>query len=438
MNFLQPDRISGRKQEGKPGVIQNVKKISVFLTSCVVVILSIFQAQQAQQPGADPAIKATQVFGKVSEINSAAGQITIKTAAGSLVVANVNDKTTYQRMPPGETDRSKAELTSLTEITVGDGIIARGFVAADRKSVPAQQIIVVSQSEIAKKTATERMAWARGARGIVSSVNAAAREVTVTSRSLAGMSQATIVGLSEKTKIKRYPPDSVPRYENATPGKFEDIKVGDQLNAKGEKSADGARLTAEEILFGTFKIAGGTVTAIDAANSQIKIADLQKKTPLTITLKPESVIRRLPEGFGMFAGGGMGQGAGPGAGPRGAGPGQGQPPAPGNNASAQRPQGAGQGAGPGGGMRPAGGANMADLLERLPTISINDLKLGDTIILSSLPGSDPTQLTAISVVSGVEPLLAMMAARQQAGAGRPQAVDLNSNFGGMFGGIGVP
>ena len=60
--------------------------------------------------------------------------------------------------------------------------------------------------------------------------------------------------------------------------------------------------------------------------------------------------------------------------------------------------------------------------------------------MSSLQGSDPTQLTAISLVTGVEPLLAMMAARQQTGgqAGRPQAVDLNGSFGGMFGGIGVP
>jgi hypothetical protein len=85
--------------------------------------------------------------------------------------------------------------------------------------------------------------------------------------------------------------------------------------------------------------------------------------------------------------------------------------------------------------------NMADMLERLPTISINELKVGDTIIMSSLQGSDPTQLTAISLVAGIEPLLTMMAARQQTGggqAGRPQGVDLNGSFGGMFGGVGVP
>lgn len=82
---------------------------------------------------------------------------------------------------------------------------------------------------------------------------------------------------------------------------------------------------------------------------------------------------------------------------------------------------------------------MADLLDRLPTISISELKVGDMIIMSSLPGSEPTQFTAISLVSGIEPLLQMIAARQQQGGQpRPQNVDLNSNFGGMFGGIGVP
>jgi hypothetical protein len=84
--------------------------------------------------------------------------------------------------------------------------------------------------------------------------------------------------------------------------------------------------------------------------------------------------------------------------------------------------------------------NMADLLERQPTISINDLKVGDTIIMSSLQGSDPNQLTAISLVAGVEQLLAMMATRPPAGgqSGRSQGTDLNSSFGGMFGGVGVP
>jgi len=414
---------------------KTVRTISILISGFVLVCLA--SAALAQTP--DPSIKSTQVVGKVTEINASAGQITIKTAAGSVVVASVNEKTTYQRMPPGETDKTKAEQTSLTEITVGDGLVARGYVATDQKSVPAQQIFVVSQSEIAKNNQAEKIAWARGAKGIVKSVNPSTKEVTVGSSSMSGAAQTITVSL-DKAKIRQYPPDSIPKYESAKPAEFEQIKVNDQFNAKGEKSADGTHLAAQEVLFGTFKIVGGTVTAIDVATNTVKINDLTTKKPLTIVFKPESIIRRLPPQMAMMFGGmgGAGGPGGPGAGPGAGGGGQARPAGEG-----QRPQGAGP-AGPGGQGGPGrmgGGGSMADMLERWPTISINELKVGDTSLMSSLPGSDPTQFTAIQLVTGAESLLAMAAARQQQGGGRQQGgggVDLNGSFGGMFGGLGGP
>src|SRR5215471_5175992 len=412
---------------------KTVRTLPILFSSLILVCSAVAVSAQTS----DPAIKPTLVSGKVSEINASAGQITIKTAAGSVVVANVNEKTTYTRMPPGETDPTKAEQTSLTEIAVGDGVVARGYVAADQKSVPAQRIIVVSQSEIAKKGAAEKQAWARGARGIVGSVNPSTKEVTVTSRALNGTAQSVIVAV-DKAKIKRYPPDSIPKYTNATAANFEDIKVGDQFNAKGTKSEDGTHLAAEEVLFGTFKIAGGTVTAIDVAKNEVKINDLTTKKPLTVSFRPDSIIRRLPQGMAMMFGGGPG---GPGAGGPGGG-GQGRPAGEGQAAQGQRTEGQRPQGGPGGpgGPRPMGGRSMADLLEQWPTITLNDLKVGDTILMSSLPGSDPTQMTAIQLVTGAETLLAMAAARQQQGGGGRQqgGVDLNGSFGGMFGGVGGP
>jgi ribosomal protein L24 len=324
-------------------------------------------------------------------------------------------------------------------------LVARGFVAADQKSVPAQQIIVVSQSDIAKKNAAEKMAWSRGAKGIVKSVNPSTKEVTVGSSSIMGAPQ-TITVTVDKAKIRQYPPDSIPKYESAKAAEFEQIKVGDQLNAKGEKSADGTHLSAQEVLFGTFKIAGGKVTSVDAATNTVKIEDLTTKKPLTIVFKPDSIIRRVPGQFAAMVGMGGGPG-GPGAG------GPGGPPRPqGEGQAAQgqaRPPGAGPGGpggangqgGPGGpGRMGGGGGTMADMLERWPTITINDLKVGDTILMSSLPGTDPTQLTAIQLVTGAESLLAMAAARQQQGGQGRQGggVDLNGSFGGMFGGLGGP
>lgn len=374
-----------------------------------------------QQPS-DPSIKTTSVLGKVTEINAAAGTLTLKTDAGSVVLVNTSEKTTFERMPPGETDRTKAIKTSLTEITVGDGIYARGFVAADRKSIPAQQIVVVSQSDIAKKQEAERMKWRqRGVSGIVASTNPTTKEVTITSRSLMGGPQAVVIPINNKTKVLRYPPDSIPKYADARKSSFEEVKVGDQLRALGEKSADGLRLTPEEVVFGTFKIAGGTVTAVDPATNTITINDLQTKKPMTIVIKPDTVVRRYT---GMMGGGPGGPGGG---GPPGGGaPPQGQPQ--GGQGGPQRP-----GGGPGG----AGGPSMADMIERLPTIAISEIKVGDMIIMSTLPGADQNRLTAVSMVTGVEPLLTMIAQRQAGGGQpRPQNVDLQGNFGGMFGGMG--
>src|SRR5258706_494104 len=395
-----------------------VKRLSTLILAAIFV-LSLIAVALGQAPA------VVSVIGEVKAIDSAANQMVVRADSGVLFNVTLSDKTQYLRVAPGETSLTKATKITLADVGAGDRVLARGRGAADQKTVPALQIVVMSKADLAKKQEQERAEWRRrGVSGIVASLNPSSHEMTVSSRSLMGAPQSVIIPVTEKVMMRRYPPDTIPKYSEARPSKFEEVKVGDQLRALGDKTADGTHLTAEEVVFGTFKIAGGTVTAIDAAANQIKINDLQTKKPLTILLKPETVLRRFPEG-GMFGGGG-GTGAGNGA------PGQGQA----QGQAQQRPQGAGpggpQGAGPG-----RGGMNMADLLERLPIISIKDLKVGDTIIMSSLQGADPTQLTAISLVTGIEPLLAMMQARQQTGgqAGRPQGVDLNGSFGGMFCGL---
>ena len=126
--------------------------------------------------------------------------------------------------------------------------------------------------------------------------------------------------------------------------------------------------------------------------------------------------------------GGMGRGPG---GPQGAAP-AGQAPAGGGQA---RPAGPGAG-GPGGPGGRSGGPNINDMLERLPTIGIADVKVGDTIIVSSTQGVDPARLTAISLVSGADTLLTMLAPRPQAGQAPNPAAGLGA--GGISFGIGLP
>jgi hypothetical protein len=396
-----------------------MKKVIVFALTLIVMSLAGF-AQTA--PPADAAITATSVYGKVSEINGPGGVMTVKTDAGSMVTVKVTEKTTYERMPPGETDRSKAVQITLADITAGDGVYARGYVAADRKSVPAQKIVVVSQSDIAKKQEKERAEWRqRGILGAISAINPTSKEITITFRSLMGP-QPVIIPVTDKTKMLRYAPDSI-KFSDAKTSSLPELKVGDQLRALGDRSADGTRFAAEKIVTGSFRTVGGVVTAIDPATGEVKINELQTKQPLTVVIKNDAVLRRFPADIGMMM---MGGGGRPGGG---AARGAGGPPA---GASPGASPGAGLGRGPGGG---GGGMNIQAMLEQLPTIAVTDLKVGDTIIVSSTTGADPARLTAITLVSGADTLITLLAARQPQG-GPPAGGGAAGGGGGGGGGIG--
>ena len=423
--------------------MSRIVRSTTILTFLIMAAFGFECAAYGQTPSASPASSSVSgVIGEVKAIDAAAKQMVVRDDKGVIFTVNFSDKTQYKRMAPGERTMTSATDITLADVGQGDRVWARWRAGVDQKTVPSAQVIVMSKADVAKKQEQERAEWRkRGVSGIVTSVNPSTKEITVSSRSLMGPSQAVIIPITDKVLMRRYPPDTIPKYSEAKPSSFEEVKIKDQLRALGDKSTDGTHLTAEEVVFGTFQIVGGTVTAIDVASNQIKINDLTTKKPITIVLKPDSVLRRWPENFTAMFGGGMGPGAG-GPGRAGAGPGQGQTQGQAQNQgqAGQRPQGAGPGGQQGGGPRMGGGPNVADMLERAPIISINEVKAGDMIIMSSLPGSDPTQFTAISLVTGVQPLLTMVAARQQTGGGqgRAQGVDLNGSFGGMFGGVGVP
>src|SRR5688572_3263800 len=382
--------------------------------------------------GADPGIAAKHAIGEVKTIDAAAKRITIQTDAGSTVTVSVTDKTTYKRLAPGEQSLTNASDIAFTDVSEGDRVMARGTVSEDRKSVPAVQIIVMTKGDLAKKQEAERTEWRRrGILGVITALKPDTKEVTITSRTMAG-TQSVVIPVSDKTEMRRYAPDSI-KFTDAKPSTFGELKVGDQLRALGDRTEDPLRFNPEKIVTGSFRTVGGVVTAVDPATGEIKINELEKKTPLTIVIKQDAVLRRFPADIGAMMGG---FGRGPGA----AGGQSGQPPQGGQAQPPARPQGGGApgaggpgGGGPGGGGR--GGIN--DMLERLPTISLADVKVGDTIIVSSTQGVDPARLTAISLVTGAHTLLAMLAPRPQPGQAAPNPAAGLGNSGITFG-IGLP
>jgi len=74
-----------------------------------------------------------------------------------------------------------------------------------------------------------------------------------------------------------------------------------------------------------------------------------------------------------------------------------------------------------GGGRPGG--DMASMLERMPPAKVEDIKVGESIVVSSTVGAKADEITAITLLANADMIIAM--AQRQAGAA-----------GGAAGGMG--
>jgi hypothetical protein len=208
----------------------------------------------------------------------------------------------------------------------------------------------MSKADIAQKRERDRDEWTkRGIAGTVSSLNAANNEISIESRTPEGP-KPVIIAANAQTQFRRYAPDSV-RFSDAKPSTFAELKVGDQLRALGTKSADGSRFTAEEIVAGSFQTIGGTIAEVNVEKQEIKINDLQSKQAVTVVVSKDSSLRKLE------------------------------------------------------GTTAKTGAELQEMFERLPAFTLQELKPGDSIIVSSTKAADPSRITAIAIVSGVGALL---------------------------------
>lgn len=78
-----------------------------------------------------------------------------------------------------------------------------------------------------------------------------------------------------------------------------------------------------------------------------------------------------------------------------------------------------------GGMRgggAGGGGDFNAMLERVPAIPITDMKIGDQIIVSSTKSATADHVTAITILAGVEPLLAARQAAATPAGGRQGSI----------------
>jgi len=335
--------------------------------------LAIAVSMRPPAPAQTPPAKS--FVGTVSALKAETAEIEVKPDNAAPVALKIGN-TMAQKIAPDEKDLKKAEAIQITEVAVGDRVL----VTPEPGTSDLRRIVVMSAADIARRNQADTMDWTRrGVSGVVAAKKG--NEITLTMRTLTGEKQA-VVTVGDKTTYKRYAPDSV-KFVDAKPSNLAEIGVGDQVRARGQKSEDGLKVTAEDVAFGTFLTKAGSVLAVNLDSREVTVKDLTDNHPLVVKFTADSQLKKMPDLGAMM--GGM--------------------------------------------MRPAGGGvDLAQMLERMPPGRLEDLNPGETIVVSSTKGAKNGRIIAIMFLSNAGSLLRM--ASIQPGGGRSGAAG-----GGITGGL---
>jgi Domain of unknown function (DUF5666) len=399
-----------------------MRNILPVFTSWAIAMLAISSAASAGSgaslPQAQQAAPQAAVEKQVGAIKSIDGNVvTITTDAGASATVSVQPTTKIVRVAPGQTDLKTAVPVELKDLQVGDRVFIRWKAGDTAQPVAAIGIIVMKRADVDAKQQHDREDWQkRSIGGLVSAVDAGSSTVSISVTAVGG-TKTIAIHTNPKTVFRRYAPDSV-KFDDAVPSSLAQTKPGDQVRALGTRNADGTAMDAEEIVAGSFRNIAGTVVSIDAASNSITVMDLIAKKQVVVKVSSESQLRKLqPEiaqriAFRLKA-------AASGNTPGGGSPGNADAAGNGNRPAASPPAGSapqGGAAGAGGGTgRPGGGqVDLQQILSRMPAAPLTDFQKGDAVMVVSTEGSSSGGVTAITLLGGVEAILAAAPSGSQA------------------------
>lgn len=347
--------------------------VSVALVVCVMAAVGHAQA-------------ASHFLGTVTAING--DTLTIQPAQGEARQVQVPATAQLKRIEPGQTSLSGAASMQFSEIATGDRVLVWIDPNSTSGTPKALRVVAIKAADLARKRQEEQEEWrVNGVGGLVKSTDPATGVIVIATGAGATLRNVTI-HTGKSTILKRYAPASI-SYAAAQPAPFDAIRVGDELMARGEKNSGGTELTAAEVVSGSFRNVSGLIVSLDSAKSTFVVKDLATKKPVTVAVPADAEMRELPERMAQFLAARL-KGA-----------------AAGNESGRERPQGeAGRGFRERGGAVEGGGPgaiSSQQILSRAPAIHFSDLKKGEAVMLVATPGK--TDVTAITLVAGVEPLL---------------------------------
>jgi hypothetical protein len=339
------------------------------------------------------------LIGQVASIDRSGGKIVIQTESKTSVTISFNDKTVYRRVLPGQTSLENAEQIAVSDLSVGDRILIPGGAAGEQ--TPVRQIIVMARATLdARRDEDAEKRKARTINGRIAAINPENKEITIQTRRSGKIETITIVP-AENIKFMRYAADSL-KVNNALAGSFADMRVGDFVRIVGDRSADGLRVKAEEVVSGAFARMVGTISQINANRSEVVVKNAQTGQLMTVAFGKNTTVRRIPSDVATIL-----------------------------KTRFERDQRSSNQRSPDTADRQPQQTNQSQrqLFENLPVIAAADLKKGEAvIIIASTSGN--SQVTAVSVTAGESELLEIFLRAQSGDDGFNLSPGLPGNVSG--------
>ncbi len=393
------------------------KPLSSSLFACLAVFYFTASCVSFAQDAATPARQPLDhVIGSITAVDNNNHTVTVvedKTNASFTI--RLSDAKSFLKVEPGAKDLTKAERISADDLQVGDRVDVRGR-KSDPANLVARGLVLMSARDLQKAHQEQMAAWQKATAGTVSSVDTATGKITVNSRTAEGPKPIT-VATSTATEFTRYSPQTP---KTPSPSQLASIETGDQIRIIGDKSDDGSSINAQRIYTGAFRTLSATITSIAPDNKSLIVKDLATKKAIQVSLNDDSSVRKLPPMLATMLARrfnpsyrpteGTAAGAGPGGNAPGANPGGGNAAGGNGGGGGWQSRAGGQG---GSGVR---SGDISQMLERVPKISLADLKPGDALVVSGVAlGSDNSKLLANSLIAGVEPILQSAPRQSQVG-----------------------
>ena len=259
------------------------------LTSAAWLLTLAAALAPAATPGRDS------VLGEAASLVPTEKRLVLRRDNGGEIAIVYDDRTAFLRARPGATSLEGASPLPPAELAVGDRLLCRGTLADDGARLLANRVVVMTRSDVETRRQREREDWQkRGLAGIVASVDPQLRAIGVRVTQGGAARTLTVEAGAPGVAFRRYAPASV-RFADAQPGEFADLAAGDQIRVLGNRSPDGTRVVAEQVVSGAFRVVRGLVSEVDPTAGTLVVREAARgASPVPVVVSKDTLLRRLP------------------------------------------------------------------------------------------------------------------------------------------------